>query len=154
MKVGKRFRARGIAACLSTSALLIGAGANAQEPAAPAAVPPAPPARPAFRPSNLSPETHPHTRGGRRLVCVSDSRGDRSAPTPAEAPSQPTWPLTLLIVVVAGLLSAWNLYGALILTAPFFGDVPSRGQYVEAAAVAVAGDMSRSLLETLRSQTA
>jgi hypothetical protein len=54
-------------------------------------------------------------------------------------PSQPAWPLTLLLVVLAGLLSAWNLYGALILTAPFFGDAPSRDQYVEAAAVALTG---------------
>ena len=49
------------------------------------------------------------------------------------------WPLTLLVVVLAGLVSAWNLYGVLILTAPFFGDVPDRDQFLEAAAVAITG---------------
>ena len=47
------------------------------------------------------------------------------------------WPVTLLVVCCAHLLAAWNLYGAVISVAPFFGDQPSRGDDIEAGMAAL-----------------
>jgi hypothetical protein len=41
------------------------------------------------------------------------------------------WPVTAAIVLVGWCLLAWTVFGAAINTAPFFGDTPSRSQYVE-----------------------
>ncbi len=49
------------------------------------------------------------------------------------------WPVTLLVVLCAFLLSAWNLYGAMITTAPFFGDPPSRRETIEAGLMTLTG---------------
>jgi hypothetical protein len=49
------------------------------------------------------------------------------------------WPVTLLVVVSAYLLSAWNLYGAGIVTAPFFGEIPSRDDYIRGGMAALTG---------------
>ena len=49
------------------------------------------------------------------------------------------WPVTLLVVFCAYLLSAWNLYGAMIATAPFFGETPSRDDSIEAGLMTLTG---------------
>ena len=50
------------------------------------------------------------------------------------APCQPrrTWPVTAGVVLLGWLLIAWTLFGAVITTAPFFGEVPSRDDHVDA----------------------
>jgi len=64
-------------------------------------------------------------------VLVRNFTPDRPVETPPQVPSKPAWPVTLLVVVCAYLLAAWNLYGAMISGAPFFGDQPSRGDYIQ-----------------------
>ena len=49
------------------------------------------------------------------------------------------WPVTLLVVFCAYLLSAWNLFGAMISTAPFFGEPPSRDDSIEAGMMTLTG---------------
>ena len=76
-------------------------------------------------------------RGARRLVLVPDFTPDRPVEIPPQDPSKPAWPVTLLVVVCAYLLAAWNLYGAMISVAPFFGDQPSRDDYIQGGMAAL-----------------
>ena len=76
-------------------------------------------------------------RSARRLVLVPDLAPDRPAETPPQVASKPAWPVTLLVVVCAYLLAAWNLYGAMISVAPFFGDQPSRGDDIQGGMAAL-----------------
>ncbi|KRE58599.1 hypothetical protein [Phycicoccus sp. Soil748] len=55
----------------------------------------------------------------------------RLAERPPPRPSRPRWPLTAGVVLLGWCLLAWTVFGAGINTAPFFGDIPSRSQYVE-----------------------
>ena len=47
------------------------------------------------------------------------------------------WPVTLLVVACAYLLSAVNVYGAVISVAPFFGERPSRDDYIQGGMAAL-----------------
>lgn len=49
------------------------------------------------------------------------------------------WPLTLLVVVCAYLLSAVDLFNAAISTAPFFGEIPSRDETLAGGMAALTG---------------
>jgi hypothetical protein len=53
---------------------------------------------------------------------------------PAATPPR-VWPRTAALVMLGWLLLAWDVFGAGITTAPFFGDVPSRDRYAESGAV-------------------
>ena len=48
-----------------------------------------------------------------------------------------TWPVALGLVALAVLLVVVDLFGAGIVTAPFFGDTPSRAEYLEAGATMI-----------------
>jgi hypothetical protein len=53
-------------------------------------------------------------------------------PPPASAPRRPVWPITAGIVLLGLLLLGWEVAVAVVSTAPFFGETPSRDRYVEA----------------------
>lgn len=57
-----------------------------------------------------------------------------------------TWPVTLGLVALALLLVVVDLFGAVITTAPFFGDTPSRAQYLEAGATTVSAVLPLAVL--------
>ena len=64
--------------------------------------------------------------------------GSEPGPGPGSgAPAErgPVWPVTALVVLLGWCLIAWTVFAALIGTAPFFGDIPSRDRYVEAGMV-------------------
>jgi hypothetical protein len=54
--------------------------------------------------------------------------------------------VTLLVVVCAYLLAAWNLWVAAISAAPFFSDIPSRDNYIRAGMAALTGVLPCLLL--------
>ncbi len=57
-----------------------------------------------------------------------------------------SWPVTLGLVALAVLLVVVDLFGASIATAPFFGDIPSRSQYLEAGAIAISAVVPLAVL--------
>jgi hypothetical protein len=65
------------------------------------------------------------------------------------APPVRRWPVTLAVVVVGLLLLAWDGWAAMINTAPFFGDVPSRDRYVESGITMVTAAVPVVLLFAL-----
>lgn len=59
------------------------------------------------------------------------SPGDSAPPAPQQAaPRQ--WPLLASLVLIAWCFYAWSIFAAGITTARFFGDMPSRSDYLEA----------------------
>jgi hypothetical protein len=58
-------------------------------------------------------------------------------PQPASGPRRPVWPITAGIVLLGLLLLAWEVVVAVINTAAFFGETPSRDRYVEAGMLLV-----------------
>ena len=58
--------------------------------------------------------------------------GAASDPGPERGP---VWPVTALVVLLGWCLMAWTVFAAVIGTAPFFGDIPSRARYVESGMV-------------------
>lgn len=69
----------------------------------------------------------------------------RTSSTGAAAPGR-TWPLTAALVLLAVALVVVDLFGAAITTAPFFGDTPSREQYLEAGVVACSAAVPLAVL--------
>jgi hypothetical protein len=55
---------------------------------------------------------------------------DLTQPRPPRARAR-RWPVTAAVVLVGWCLLAWTAFGAMISTAPFFGDTPSRASYLE-----------------------
>lgn len=72
-------------------------------------------------------------------------RSDLTSP-PVPAGARPVWPVTLALVVVGLLLLAWDAWVALVNTAPFFGDTPSRDHYVESGVTLVSAVVPVALL--------
>lgn len=65
---------------------------------------------------------------------------------PYRAPQGRTWPVTAGLVALAVLLVAVDLFGAAIATASFFGDAPSRSQYLAAGATALTAVLPLAVL--------
>ncbi|MEO7058154.1 MAG: hypothetical protein ABI083_00395 [Lapillicoccus sp.] len=63
-----------------------------------------------------------------------------------QTPVRRTWPFTLGLVALAVLLLAIDLFGAAIVTAPFFGDTPSRAEYLEAGATTISALLPLAVL--------
>jgi hypothetical protein len=71
---------------------------------------------------------------------VADSRALRPAGSGTTTlERRPVWPVTLLVVVGAYLLSALNVFNAAISAAPFFGEIPSRDEYIRGGMAALTG---------------
>ena len=71
---------------------------------------------------------------------------DRAQPSPG--PDR-VWPRTAALVLLGWLLLAWDVFGAGINTAPFFGDVPSRSRYAESGATLLTALVPVALLCTV-----
>jgi len=67
-------------------------------------------------------------------------------PGPAPAPRRPVWPVTAAVVLLGLLLLGWEVVAAVISTAPFFGETPSRDRYVEAGMLLVTSVVPVALL--------
>lgn len=67
--------------------------------------------------------------------------GGRTRPEVIPEP-RPVWPVTLLVVLCGYLLSAWNAWVAVLSTAPFFADIPWRGDYIRAGMGALTGALA------------
>lgn len=78
---------------------------------------------------------------------ASDPASDRSVGRRhAVQQRAPVWPLTLLLVVIAYVLAAWDSWVALISGAPFFADIPSRDSYIRGGMAALTGVLPCLLL--------
>ena len=66
------------------------------------------------------------------------SSPSRLADRPSAPGSRRAWPVTAGLVLLGWCLLAWTVFGAGINTAPFFGDTPSRSQYVESGMACLA----------------
>ena len=66
------------------------------------------------------------------------SSHSRLADRPGGSGSRRTWPVTAGVVLLGWCVLAWTVFGAAINTAPFFGDTPSRSQYVESGMACLA----------------
>jgi hypothetical protein len=61
----------------------------------------------------------------------------------------PVWPVTALVVLMGWCLLAWTVFAALMGSAPFFGDIPSRARYVESGMVMLTALLPIALLLVL-----
>jgi hypothetical protein len=64
-------------------------------------------------------------------------RADRISDAVPDTERGPVWPVTAIVVLLGWCLIAWTVFAGAITTAPFFGETPSRDEYVESGLLAL-----------------
>ncbi len=96
--------------------------------------------------TDLTPGAAPGTPGATPGPHPGSPSGTTSGSTTERAP---VWPVTALAVLLGWCLLGWTVFAGLITTAPFFGDTPSRDQYIESGLLALTALLPIALLVTL-----